>query len=336
MIGRAGVGIGIALLLLVCALGAIVFQGYQSGPGGGGEPVEFEVPPGAGFSEVCDTLEQRGLLRQRLLLRLAAKRSRADRKIRAGWYSLPAGLSAAAVLDSLVAGPNVMNRVTIPEGLWRNEIAEILAAALALDPGEILSLTEDHAFIAGLGLSLPNLEGYLFPETYQFPKGATAEAVITHMVRSFQSYFTAEKGARAAELGLSREELITLASIIEAEAVLAEERPRISAVFHNRLKLGWKLQADPTVQFARGNRKKLYRRHLEIDSPYNCYIIPGLPPGPICSPGRASIEAALNPTEGSRDLFFVAAGEGGRHIFSRSDREHNRARQSVKSQGKSP
>lgn len=339
MSGRTAASAGTAALFLVFALGAIAWQGFHASVPAAGAPaaaLEFEVPPGATFPEVCDTLEARGLLRQRLFFRLAAKLTGADREIRAGWFSVPGGISGAALLDRLVDGPNVVNRVTIPEGLWRSETAAILASRLDLDEGEVLRLTEDRDFIARLGLSAPTLEGFLFPETYNFPRGATAEAVLTHMVRSFQAYFDAKKEERTAELGMTTLELVTLASIVEAEAVLDEERPRISAVFHNRLELGWKLQADPTVQYARGNRKKLYKRHLDIDSPYNTYKVEGLPPGPICSPGRASIEAALYPAEGSRDLFFVAAGQGGRHIFSRSDREHNRARRRVKSQGKSP
>jgi UPF0755 protein len=337
--GRTVAGIGLAGGLLLLALFAIAYAGMLTGgPGGAaGESVEFEIVPGTGFPDICETLEETGLLLQRWPFRLVARQTGADREIRAGWFSLPLGISPLDLLDSLRAGPNVMNRVTIPEGLWRSEVAEILAARLDLPIGEIIALTEDEGLIASLGLTVPTLEGYLFPETYQFPKGTTAREAITHMVRSFQAYFGPEEENRAAALGLSPLELLTLASIIEAEAVLAEERDRISAVFHNRLKLGWKLQADPTIQFARGSRRKLYQKHLEIDSPYNTYLVPALPPGPICSPGKASIDAALHPVEGSQDLFFVAAGEGGRHIFSKSDREHNRARRSVKAKGgKSP
>ncbi len=336
---RTASGLSLAGGLLLLALLSIAYQGLRSGGNDGepGEREEFEILPGAGFSEICDTLEGRGLLRERWLFRLVARQRGADREIRAGWFSLSAGISPLDLLDSLQAGPNVVNRVTIPEGLWRSETAEILAARLDLDVAEILALTEDEELIASLGLTVPTLEGYLYPETYQFSKGTPARSVLTHMVRSFQSCFGPGKERRAAALGLSPLELITLASIIEAEAVLDEERARISAVFHNRLKLGWKLQADPTIQFARGSRRKLYQKHLEIDSPYNTYLIPALPPGPICSPGEASIDAALHPAEGSQDLFFVAAREGGRHIFSRSDREHNRARRSVEArEGKSP
>ncbi len=328
--------LAVAALLVLLALGALAWQGFHAHGAGAERDVDFRVPAGARFDDVCDSLEAAGLLRSRWIFRLSARWTGIDRKVGAGWYSISRAASPAALLDQLRQGPNVVVKLTVPEGLWVVETASIMARTLDLDSAEVVTLCKDSSFVASLHVPGPTLEGYLFPDTYRFPKGVTAREALEAMTERFHAVFGPDEEARGRELGLTPRQVITLASIIEAEAVLDEERARISAVFHNRLRLGWKLQADPTVQYARGSRRKLYSRHLRIDSPYNTYVVPGLPPGPICSPGGASIEAALHPLEPCRDLYFVAARDGGRHIFSRSNREHRRARERVRAVTKSP
>ena len=196
-------------------------------------------------------------------------------------------------------------------------------------PAEFMDLVHDPTLASSLGISAPSLEGYLHPETYRIQLDAAPREAIEMMVDETMRLFDRRSVARAESLGMSVHEILTLASIIETEAMLDSERERISAVYHNRLGSGWRLEADPTVRYAIGNfRRRLYYRDLEVDSPYNTYRRGGLPPGPICSPGRASIEAALYPLAGSEEFFFVSNGDG-THTFSETFAEHVRARQRI-------
>ena len=228
--------------------------------------------------------------------------------------------------------------VTIPEGRRAEEIAEILHQAGLVDPQEFLALVRSGEGFAFAFLedrppeASPSLEGYLFPDTYQIPRDSDARAIITLLLSTFDARFTEEMRARAHEQGLTVHEVVTLASIVEREAVLPEERPLIASVFRNRLARGMKLDADPTVQYAMGydEAQKTWWRTLlvedyQFDSPYNTYRRVGLPPGPICNPGLASIEAVLSP-EDTDYLYFVAntvAGDGS-HVFARTFEEHQR------------
>ncbi len=325
-------------VLGMMALAGISHQGFRVGGGERllGESVEFRIPDGAGFSQAVEILTGGGVLDRPRLFRLVARLEGADRQIRAGWYQVPLGTSPGKLLDRLREGPNVLEKVTIPEGLWLTETLDILARELGVDRAELDSIAGDAELLLNWKVPGPTLEGYLFPDTYLLQRGIAPEAILHTMIQAFHREFGEAERVRAAEIGMTVREVITLASIIEAEAVVADERSRISAVFHNRLRLGWRLQADPTVQYARGNRKRLFTRHLAIDSPYNTYVVSGLPPGPICSPGAASIHSALYPAENSDELYFVAARESGRHIFSKSGREHERARRQVKQRAERP
>ncbi|MBN1826972.1 MAG: endolytic transglycosylase MltG [Candidatus Eisenbacteria bacterium] len=331
-LSRAAIAVALAAL---AALGVLDYRFYQ-GPVPEGESVPVLIPRGAGFRETARLLEREGILEDARWFYWVGRIRGEDRRIRAGRYLLVPGTPGGRVLHALRRGTNEVIRVTVPEGLWVEETVRILADRLGLDEEEIARAARDTSLVRRFGVPGPTMEGYLFPETYLFFWDETAETVLGRMTARFREVFGEEEEARAAEMGLTPREAITLASIVEAEAVVDEERPRIAAVYHNRLEIGWKLQADPTVQYARKSRERLLLRDLETDSPYNTYLHTGLPPGPICSPGEASIRAVLRPTEGSRELFFVANGENGRHTFSRDQNGHIRAKREAKRRRQSP
>jgi UPF0755 protein len=316
----------LALLLLLFFFGRAVHTFYRGEPPAGSEAKRVEIPPGASFREISALLEREGIVSDSRWVFLAGRFGGADRRVQAGLYRLVPGTPGGRLLRLLQTGPNEVVRVTIPEGLRLVETAGVLSAELGAPAAEFVRLATDPALVESLAVPGPTLEGYLFPDTYLFFANEPPARVLRRMVETWRMVFDAASAARAAAIGLSPREAITLASIVESEAVVAEERPRISAVYHNRLRLGWKLQADPTVQYALGNRERLLLPDLECDSPYNTYRYAGLPPGPICSPGRASIEAALHPRENSRELYFVASGRGGTHLFSSTLEEHGRAK----------
>jgi UPF0755 protein len=205
------------------------------------------------------------------------------------------------------------------------QIAGVLAAKLDADSTAFADLAAGPELSSELGVEVGSLEGYLFPDTYIIPWGLEPEDVAKLMIDRLEREFNQRAVERAASLGMSRHEVLTLASIVEAETRLPEELPVVSAVYHNRLRRGMRLEADPTVAYAKGGYKgRLFYKDLEIESPYNTYKHPGLPPGPICSPGKAAINAALYPDTTTTALYFVARGDGG-HVFSRTLREHQAA-----------
>ena len=198
-----------------------------------------------------------------------------------------------------------------------------------MDSAAFVELAYDSAFCRGVGIAAPSLEGYLFPDTYYVPRNIRARTMIETMLARFRAVFDDSLAQRTRQIGFTAHEILTLASIIEREARVEEERPIISGVFHRRLKLRRPLEADPTVEYALGMRKKrLLYKDLEVDSPYNTYRYPGLPPGPICNPGRASILAALYPAE-TPYLYFVAKGDG-THEFTSSERDHLNAKRRIR------
>jgi UPF0755 protein len=239
-------------------------------------------------------------------------------------------ISPLEAIGKIERGDVVTERVTIPGGFDRFDIAELLAARTGkATADQFLLLTYTTELIEKIDPRATNLEGYLFPDTYNFTSKTTAEDLIREMVERFEEVFSPEWSIRASQLGLSVREVITLASIIEEEARVPDERPRVASVFINRLKIGMPLASDPTFIYAAklakdydGNPNQ--PRHRRRESRYNTYIHPGLPPGPISSPGRASIEAALNP-EKTDYLYFVVSGTEGRHKFSRTSAEHDLA-----------
>ena len=291
-----------------------------------GETVVFTVAPGATFGQITDTLAARGLIRRPLLFRVYGRLRRDDRNVRAGTYALDAGTGWGRLLDALVEGRVRMVPVTIPEGFTLPRIATRIAGITELPADTVRVRLGGEDGHARWDLPGPGLEGYLFPDTYLFAGGVPLDAVVGAMSERYRSYWTPERKARAAELGLSEREVVTLASIIQAEARAANEMPAISAVYHNRLRIGMLLQADPTVLYALGgHRPRLLYAAMDsvADHAYNTYTQGGLPPGPIGAPGAAALDAALHPAEVDY-LYFVANADGS-HTFSRTLSEHNRA-----------
>jgi UPF0755 protein len=280
------------------------------------------IRSGQSFSGTVAQLQERGLVRHPQKFRWLARLRGDDRHIRAGEYVLRPSMSPNAILDTLVSGEVLLHKVVIPEGSTLFHIGRTLERAGLMSQEAFLYAAEDPRLVEDLGLKGNTFEGYLFPETYHFPKGVTPREVIDKMVDHFRSVFTPTWIERAEAIGLTTHEVVTLASIVEKETAAPQERPLIAAVFLNRLKRGMRLESDPTVIYGMKDfNGNLTRKHLETPTPYNTYQIKGLPPGPIANPGRASIGAVLYPSEGPF-LFFVSKNNGSHH-FSRTLSEHN-------------
>jgi UPF0755 protein len=294
----------------------------------GSDPVRIDVASGAPLRQVADSLHARGVIRHPWIFERYAILARFDRQIRAGEYEFVAGESYRRILERLRRGDIVQIRVTIPEGLTNREIATLLEREMGFSVEEFLRLTSEEELLRQYNIDSPSLEGYLFPDTYYFPSKTQEREAIEVLLMRFFTAWTSEHEEQARGLGLTRGQALTLASIVEGEVLVMAEARRVSAVYHNRLRMNMLLQADPTVLYALGGeRRRVLYRDLSVDSPYNTYLNLGLPPGPICNPGLAAIEAALDPLEGVDDLYFVAAQDGsGRHIFSRTFREHLNAK----------
>lgn len=282
------------------------------------------IPDRSTFQQVAAQLEQEGLIKSRLAFVWLGRFQSADRKIHAGEFELNPSMTPAEILSRLTTGQVMLHPILIPEGLTMVQIAEIFGQQGLVDPQELLRLMKDPAFIASLGIKADTLEGYLYPDTYKFPRGIKPKEVITAMVEHLRQVYGPDLQARAQELKLTQHEVLTLASVIEKESGSNGEREEISAVFHNRLKKHIPLQSDPTVIYGLpsfdGN---IHKKDLSSPSPYNTYRIAGLPPGPIANPGIQSIRATLYPSN-SRALYFVSKNDG-THQFSATLEEHNQA-----------
>jgi UPF0755 protein len=292
--------------------------------GGGGPQVRVTVPLGATMKSAADSLARAGVIGSPTAFRLYAKVRRGDRAIKAGTYMLAKNASWSSVLASLRNGKGIVNTVTVPEGWTLAQTEALLASKLSLPVESIKAATRDSALLQRLRVSRPDLEGYLFPDTYFFPPGTTARAAVQTMARRFEQRWKPEWSARLDTFAISRHEVVTLASIVEKEAKLPQERPIIASVYWNRLRKGMLLQADPTVQYALPEyQTRLLYRHLAVRSPYNTYRYRGLPPGPIAAPGEASIVATLYPAD-VKSLYFVAYPDG-HHEFRETSAEHEKA-----------
>ena len=282
------------------------------------------VPNGASVRTAADSLASAGVVRAPRLFRIYSWVRGGDRRIRAGTYEFRRGASWGTVLGMLRAGRGIVITVTIPEGFALSQIEPLLAAKLGVPLDSVKAAARDTALLARLDLPTPTVEGYLFPDTYTFAQGTTAREAVTDMERRFEHEWKPAWTARLDSIGMSRNDVMTLASIVEKEARLPEERPAIAAVYMNRLRAGMLLQADPTVQYAlHAHETRVLYKDLRVKSPYNTYLHPGLPPGPIASPGAASILAALYPAHVPY-RYFVAAPDG-HHEFRVDYREHEAA-----------
>ena len=310
------------------ALGAAVVVGiiFVVAPPDVGPELRLAVPQGASLAQVVDSLAARGIVRSPGLFELYARVRGAAPRIKAGHYAMRAPSSWASVVRRLTRGEVLTEPLTVPEGFTLAQIAPRIAALTGASPDAVAASLTRPGLEEALGVPGPGLEGYLFPDTYLFASGVPVETVVAAMATRYGEVWTPERRARLEASGLTEREAITLASIVQAEARRVDEMPRIAGVYHNRLELGWLLQADPTVLYALGGyRERLLFAAIDsvADNPYNTYAFAGLPPGPIGSPGEAAIDATLAPDD--HDFLYFVAWPDGTHVFTRSLAEHNRA-----------
>jgi len=290
----------------------------------GARLVTFEVGQGEGFGTVTQNLHAKGLFDDPHKFKLLARFKGYDKKLRAGEYELSAAMSPREILEKLVSGKVRLYRLTVPEGFTLKQIASAVEKAGLCPASEFSRAAIAPVEIAAAGVSAQSLEGYLYPDTYLFPRGVTGLEIVRAMTSRFKRVFKPEWVTRAADLKMNVHEIVTLASIIEKETGAAFERPLISSVFHNRLKKKMRLETDPTVIYGIPNfNGNLTRKDLATPTVYNTYVIKGLPPGPIANPGAKALEAALYPAE-TNYLFFVSKKDT-THQFSTNIKDHNRA-----------
>jgi peptidoglycan lytic transglycosylase G len=309
---------------LLALIGGLAFLSQLQPFGNPSQRQIFEIPQGASFSQISSVLHERQLIKSDWAFSWMGRILGADRNIIPGEYELHGGMAPADVLNKITKGAVVEYTVTIPEGYSIEQIAGILQEKGLSDQDGFIQLTKDRDFLTQLNFQVEDLEGYLFPDTYHFTRQMTPKGMIQTMVARFKQTWTDQLQARASELGMSIHEIMTLASVIEKETGLAQERGLISGVFHNRLRKKIPLQSDPTVIYALAQFDgDLRKKDLTVDSPYNTYRFRGLPPGPIANPGEASIRAALYPIP-TPYLYFVSRNDGS-HQFSATLDEHNLA-----------
>jgi len=291
------------------------------------EAVLYEIPKGRTVKGIGLDLESRGIIQSADLFWLYTRIKGKTKSLKAGEYSFDHPVSLVEVVRKLESGDIHYHRVTIPEGLDVVETSSLFVEAGFGSHSEFESAVQLVDLVDRLDTKAENLEGYLFPDTYFLTRGTSAPEIVQRMVTRFLEFWTEDLDKRAKELEMSPRQVVTLASLIEKEAALVHERELVSAVFHTRLARGIRLACDPTVIYAVKQIKEydgvINRSDLDLDSPYNTYLYPGLPPGPIASPGAQSISAALNPAEADY-LFFVSKNDGS-HIFSKTYAEHSRA-----------
>jgi UPF0755 protein len=315
-----------ALLMSIIALGSLwaVWCYLDAPPAGDGAMKSIEIPSGTTFAQVASILEREGVIAGSERFRWLAWLKRVEKEIKAGDYTFNTAMKPSAVLQMLVEGRYKIISVTIPEGFTVAQIAQVLQEKGLGDRENFLNCASDPLFVRSLGIKGDSLEGFLFPDTYKVRKGMAEDDILRLMVGRFNEVFSGEYTQRLQDLGLSREEVVTLASVIEKETSDNSERYLIAAVFHNRLKKGMLLQSDPTVIYGlKDFNGNLTRDDLKTSSPYNTYLIKGLPPQPIANPGEESIKAALYPSP-EKYLYFVSKNNGTHH-FSTTLEEHNRA-----------
>ena len=290
-----------------------------------GTEVFVEIPQGAGSAEIRRRLVEAGVVSDDFLLRAAMWWSGRSRALQAGEYRFDQPVSPLAVVDKIASGDVYTQRLTFPEGLTIAEMAKVFEARGFGPARAFIKAAGDGALVKDLDAKARDLEGYLFPETYPLPRRADASRLVAMMVDRFRASYDDTLRARAEAQRLTTRQVVTLASLIEKETARADERPLVAAVYRNRIKQGMGMQADPTVVYALMKAGKydgnIRREDLNFDSPYNTYRYPGLPPGPIAAPGRASLEAALSPADVPY-LFFVSRNDGS-HVFAATLKEHN-------------
>jgi UPF0755 protein len=324
---RIAIGIVILILLVAGFVGWRIvlaesspYKGYD-----GGEQF-VEIPQGAGPASIARRLQEAGIIRDTLGFRFEILRSRSGRRLQAGEYRFDSPMTVGEVVAKIARGDVYLVPITFREGLTAREMASLFESKGLGPAAEFSTLASDAQLIRALDPAARDLEGYLFPDTYATTRHTTAAQLVPRMVAGFEKALTPDIRAAAQARGLSLHALVTLASIVEKETGNPDERPLVAAVYSNRLRIGMALQCDPTIIYAlqRADRYhgNLTHENMQFDSPYNTYRYPGLPPGPIANPGRASLEAAAHPADVPY-LYFVSRGDGS-HAFASSLDEHNR------------
>ncbi len=313
--------IAAAIVVIAASAGYSMYVEKESRPvaPGSDEYISVTIPSGTGTGGIAQILKESNLINNMNVFKLQSRSRGYDGKYKAGQYSMSPGMSMDEIMTLLMAGSDKTLRFTIPEGYdIRRTTAKLSAEGLVnaeVFAEEIEKGQFNYKFLEGASASPDRLEGFLFPETYEIFANANEHDIIDKMLYQFNKVFTDEYYARAEELGMSVRQVITLASIIEREARIPKDRPVIASVFYNRLKIGMPLQSCATVQYILGEQKPVLSiKDTKIESPYNTYLNPGLPPGPIASPGADSIRAALYPAD-TNYLYFLAKGDGS-HAFS--------------------
>ena len=310
--------------LLLCAWFSFEFYGTSKAST---QKILFVVESGKGIQSIAQDLKEKGVIKKTWPFLLGYKLYFSPKSLKAGEYELSLPVSTKKILTLLSEGKVFFHPVTIPEGLTRREIAQHLDCLGIVEKEDFLEACSRTEILGSYDIEAENLEGYLFPETYHLSRGISAETIITTIVNQFKSVFTEEWRQRAIDINMTPRKVVPLASLIEKETSFPEERKIVSSVFHNRLRIKMKLDCDPTIIYAMKEQGtytgRLFKRHLKLDSPYNTYLNRGLPPGPICNPGKAALEAALYPAN-EKYIYFVSKNDGS-HVFSRTFNEHQRA-----------
>ncbi len=310
------------VLILVIVIKYTIFPPYQNPEVDPGMEKTVLIPRGASLREIANILNENEILTNKTLFILLGKISGHQNHLQAGLFHVPHNLHPWHLLKYLTKPELADIKVTLPEGITTSKMAGILKHELNVDSTRFMHLVVDSIFCKSLGVSVNNLEGYLLPETYFFHYGMKEDDIIKLLVENTMAILDPDTvQLQISKLGMNNHEILTLASIVEGEVVVDSERVLVSSVYHNRLRRRWHLAADPTIQYIiPGPPRRLLKKHLEINSPYNTYKYIGLPPGPINNPGRNSILAAIFPAE-TRYMYFVASGDGGHH-FSKTSSEH--------------
>ncbi|MGB9835178.1 MAG: endolytic transglycosylase MltG [Candidatus Saccharicenans sp.] len=315
------------LLIIILALTSYLSSFMNTPFGTKKDKITVLIDKGTTPKKIAHQLERNGLIGKAIPFYLSYSIFYFPAFLKAGEYQFQLPARPKAIIHDLIKGRILLHLITIPEGLTCREIEALLNEKKYPYQGSFEAACRKTSLIADLDPQAKNLEGYLFPETYHFPRDVQAEEMAEAMVGQFRKSFLEKEAERIQKSGLKLREIVILASLIEKETAVAEEKPLVSAVFHNRLKLGMKLDCDPTIIYALklenrydGNIRK---EDKNLDSPYNTYLYRGLPPGPICNPGKDSLQAALNPAPVDY-LYFVARNDG-THVFNRSFAEHLKA-----------
>ena len=289
------------------------------------ELAEIYISKGSTLIDVSAELYDKKVINNKSSFILAVKILGYEKDIPAGKFNIVNTSTNYSLINNLINSVNVSMKVTILEGWSIDEIAEKLHTSIKIDKKSFINASQNENLLKKWDVNSDSFEGYLFPNTYQFTEHETATEIINKMVSEYKKNITKKMRDRMSKMDLTENEVLTLASIIEGEAIYDSERPRISGVYHNRLNKGMRLQADPTIQYIiNDSPRRLLNKDLKIKSPYNTYLNHGLPPGPINNPGIESIKAAIYPEE-IDFLYFVAKGDG-YHTFSKTEKEHNRAK----------